>query len=858
MNATSPLQADRDEIDRFVRALFPHADEGSFVALRAFYDDAQQVFEIRSHQLTGDLGALTDAACAQATRAARAPRPVVFAPPIATFNSATSAAEKDLANGLALSVECDRNPSAARARLEALLGPATIVVASGGEWVDAETGEVEPKLHLHWRLDEPTRDAASHADLKAARSLAMELVGADPTSKPAVHPMRWPGSWHRKGSARLARILAETKAEIDLKDALDRLREAQGAARADHEPGPGKAEDKRADEKSGESRETNELIAAILTGADYHAPIAALAMRYLKGGMADPQVVLTLRGIMEGVPQAVRDTKDDVIHINRWQARYEDIPRAVSTARAKIGEERSGWPEPIDFLGDAEMTGPPTLRPEHLPEALAGFVFDTAARMGVDPAAVALCATVACAAVVSDGWQIQPKVHDDTWTESARLWGAIVGDPSILKTPVLKACTAPLDKLDAAARQRHGEAMHHYRAEVARAKAAKDPMAEAMPQPRLERYLVEGTTVDALTEVLRDDDEGRQRAPAGKVLVRQDELSEWLASFDAYKGGSGRGSADRGAYLRLFNGGRYVLDRVGRGTFAIPNWSACVLGGIQPEPIQRIARDGVDDGLLQRFLYCVPGGQTAGEDRAPDAEALRRYAALFPALAGLHGAAPGAEPRRVRFAPEAHRHREAINGLAAALAAQPTASKRLQSALGKWPGIFARLALTFHLVGLADAAAQEGVTPDPVIVTVDTASCAAAYMRDVLLPHLLRADELLFLTQQASHARWIAGFILSSASVRDAGRVALRDLQRAYAPLRAPEHRRELVEVMSSLEIMGWVKAELPDNPARGISAWVVSPKLYEVFSERAAAERERRDRARADAAEAIRRARAA
>jgi hypothetical protein len=40
------------------------------------------------------------------------------------------------------------------------------------------------------------------------------------------------------------------------------------------------------------------------------------------------------------------------------------------------------------------MTGSPELKREHLPEAITPFVFDTAARMGVDPAAVALAAIV--------------------------------------------------------------------------------------------------------------------------------------------------------------------------------------------------------------------------------------------------------------------------------------------------------------------------------------------------------------------------------------------------------------------------------------------------------------------------------
>ena len=333
MNATSSLHADEALIERFVDALFVHADDGGFVSLRSLYDDKTRVFSIDAHQLTADRAALVQAAVSRATQAARQGRPVVFAPPIATFVSADGAREVDLQNGLALSVECDTHPHESRTKLEVILGPATIVVASGGEWTNPDTGEVEDKVHLHWRLTEPTRDRADHERLKQARSLAADLLGSDPSSKPSVHPMRWPGSWHRKGLPRLARIVAESTNEIDLKEAIERLDEAWKAA-----PRTAGQADARATDGtgSGESRETTELITAILTGADYHAPIAALAMRFLKGGMPDAQAVLVLRGHMEAAPAHLRDLKDGVIQLGRWQSRYDDIPRAVSTARMKM------------------------------------------------------------------------------------------------------------------------------------------------------------------------------------------------------------------------------------------------------------------------------------------------------------------------------------------------------------------------------------------------------------------------------------------------------------------------------------------------------------------------------------------
>lgn len=505
------------------------------------------------------------------------------------------------------------------------------------------------------------------------------------------------------------------------------------------------------------------------------------------------------------------------------------------------------WPAPIDFLGDAELTGSPVLRPDHLPEAIAAFVSDTAARMGVDPAAVALAAVVAAASVCNDRWRIQPKVHDTSWTEEPRLWAADIDGPSGLKSPIIRATTRPIDRLEAEARARHAEEMRKWKQEVAAMKADKTPPPYPAP-PRCDRYIAESTTIEALSEILRTDDEAKFRVPAGKVLVRQDELSEWAASLDQYKAG-GRGGADRGAFLRAYNGGRFTVDRVGRGSFAIPNWSVCILGGIQPEPIQRIARDAADDGLLQRFLFVVPAQRSEGEDRAPSQAAIKRYDDLFPALAVLGPPKRlTGEPQVVTLHAGAHQHRERVNSVIKAQASMPDTTNRLQAALGKWPGTFARLLLVFHLVNIADAHAR-GVQPQPMeVVPEETARRTAAFMLDVLLPHLLRAEAVLFSTVQTNHAQWVAGYILASKAASDTLKVTARDIQRAYRPLKAPEQRRELVNVMSSLEVMGWLRAEWPDNPAIPVTTWHVNPMLHQTFAKRATEERARRDAAKAEA----------
>ena len=155
--------------------------------------------------MNGDLRFLVEVAEDDARRAAQAPKIVVFCPPIAVFDKKDHAREEDLAAGPALSVDCDQYPQAARERLEQILGRATIVVRSGGMWTDPQTGEMQDKLHLHWRLARPA-SGDELAKLKQARKLAARIVGGDPSNDPTVHPIRWPGSWHRKGKPRLCEI----------------------------------------------------------------------------------------------------------------------------------------------------------------------------------------------------------------------------------------------------------------------------------------------------------------------------------------------------------------------------------------------------------------------------------------------------------------------------------------------------------------------------------------------------------------------------------------------------------------------------------------------------------------------------
>jgi hypothetical protein len=591
-----------------------------------------------------------------------------------------------------------------------------------------------------------------------------------------------------------------------------------------------------------------DVVAILDHGSDLTAALRTLAKRF---GLETPRA----GGIPVAPPYPVYDGPDAPADTTlSFSDVSEDLPSDEPRHANRLRQQAVDgadfvWPTPLDFLADPNSDAP-ELRHEHIPAAINDFVFDTAARMGVDPACVAIGCIVSCASVVSDDWKVQPKRFDYLWTESPRLWGVIVGDPSILKSPVISACTHPIDKLAAAARKRHAASMRDYdlaiRSYTKAEKAGKADEVEKPRHPKLERYLIESSTVEAISEVLRDDDASHQRAPAGKVLSRHDEMSEFFANLDRYQGG-GKGGGDRGAYLRLYNGGPYSVDRIGRGSFSVPNWSACFLGGMQPGPIQKIAQNAVEDGLLQRFMFVVPGPQELGMDRAPSKQAQHRYNALIPALTALHPArsSNGEDSEVVVLHTGAHQHRENVDAVARAMALLPDTSPRLQSAFGKYPGLFARTALTFHLIEIADAHANGLAGPPMQVISVETASRAASFILDIALSHLLRADALMFSTTQSGHARWIAEYILAQGLQK----ITSREVVRAYRALKAPEDKNELAAVMASLVVVGWLEPEIPPHTSKPINTWTVNPAVHEMFSPRAERERTRRAKSRADVA---------
>ena len=482
------------------------------------------------------------------------------------------------------------------------------------------------------------------------------------------------------------------------------------------------------------------------------------------------------------------------------------------------GEQPEGM-EPVDLLHNMELPDFPLYT---MPKSISDYAKDQGELMGVDPGVIALSALAVSAACLDDRVVIQPKRFDPTWTESARLWVAPIGDPSVLKSPGQAKAMAPAKKINADWMKHAARVDAEYKSKMKQwqRKADKGEGDEG-PQPEppyMRRLIYQDVTVEKLGDLLA------KHAPRGG-LVFNDELSGWLSSMDAYKGG---GNKDRSAWLEAFNGGHKHIDRVARGSLSIENWSACVLGGIQPTVIRQYANATNHDGMLQRFILYSARQAKMGVDRYPDMEAKHAYERMLRQVSEVEA---GSSP--VKLSDGAHAVKEALwRDVSNTVRLHP--NKFLAAALGKWTGIYCRLLLTVHAIKCAESDKH----PSAETVTQDTAKQVADLMWKCLLPHAL--DFYAEFDPVEDKACDVANLILAKGWERF---TVKRDLDRQ---LRASRGWKpwEFDETLGRLESFGWIFPVPGKINERGKpSAYTVNPMVHEKFASHAEKERERREK---------------
>ncbi len=444
--------------------------------------------------------------------------------------------------------------------------------------------------------------------------------------------------------------------------------------------------------------------------------------------------------------------------------------------------------------------------------------------MGADPGGIAAAALTVCAAAIPDRIKLQVKQYDEGWTESARLWVALIGSPSTKKSPILSAAAKPLIRQDRLLWREYASQMSEY------ARLSADERKSSEP-PKQRRLRIEDTTIEAAQEVLKDSPDG--------PLCLQDELSGWFGSMDKYAGNRGA-AKDRGFWLQSFNGGPYAINRIGRGPGMIDNLSICMLGGIQPDPVRKLAAESVDDGLLQRIFPIVLRPAVLGRDEpAPDIG--RRYEALVYRLIALEPPRQGGirDPANarcdvLRFDEGAHTVRRELEPKHLDLMATETVNRKLAAHFGKYDGLFARLCVVWHCIENA------GTDRLPKIVGQDTAQRVAAFLHQFLLPHAVAFHAgVLGLSDDHDRLIAVAAYILAHKLETVTG----RDVQRGDRTMRAMD-RQETQSILEKLEAFGWLE-QVP-MPRNGTAPrWTVRPSVHQMFEERGMREARRRDHAR-------------
>jgi hypothetical protein len=486
-----------------------------------------------------------------------------------------------------------------------------------------------------------------------------------------------------------------------------------------------------------------------------------------------------------------------------------------------------GWEiHPVDLWSSFD---PPELPIGLLPETIERYALVEGDNMGCDPAGLAMAALTICAAAIPDRVKLRVKEHDAYWLESARMWTALVGEPSAKKSPILRQAAAPLAKID------HGLTRDYLAEKREYDEYSADQKKDKIP-PKHPRVKIEDTTIEAAQEVLKDSPDG--------VLCLQDELSGFIGAMDKY---SGRGSsADRAFWNKAYNGGESTYHRIGRGSGLIPNLSVSLLGGIQPDAIRRVAADGVDDGLMQRMLVLVLRAAKVDQDK-PRAAIVGTYDRL---VASLHrllqpGFNEGDENRpediTLRFDQGAQVIRNQLAQRHIDLMASEIVNKKLATHVGKYDGVFARLCVVWHCIENVN----QGILPPTV--TKDTARRVAAFLHDFIFKHAVAFYVgVLGLADDHERLQNVASFILA----HKLDKISNRDVQRGDRSMRKLTDF-DTVKIFEQLESLGWVDRRLPKRPPEKLQ-WVVNPQVHIQFADRAKREADRRAAAREAMAEIV------
>lgn len=250
--------------------------------------------------------------------------------------------------------------------------------------------------------------------------------------------------------------------------------------------------------------------------------------------------------------------------------------------------------------------------------------------------------------------------------------------------------------------------------------AKKSEVAVGQPpeEPVFGRVFVDDTTVEALTPVLSDNKRG--------LALFKDELTGFIRQMDQYK----KSGNDRQFYLSVWGNQPYTVDRKGnQSPIFLSRPFVSLYGGIQPARLPELSK-GIEDGMLDRFLFACPEFEFNGwtEDEI-SGSAREAYQCLYNGLRDLKMGLDeygNPNPTQVTFSPEAKNlFIEEYDALQAEIKQVGFPSK-LQSPWAKMSGYLASLTLLICICRAVETGAEEVVIPSDVM----RAKALLSYFKD--------------------------------------------------------------------------------------------------------------------------------
>jgi hypothetical protein len=370
------------------------------------------------------------------------------------------------------------------------------------------------------------------------------------------------------------------------------------------------------------------------------------------------------------------------------------VDNASLNASDESSDDQEG--EGLNAFSAFSRRGFPT---ECLPEPARRYVETARQVIGAPRGYVALPLLVYAGAAMGN----EHRIEVGEYSERPVLYGGVIGEPGSAKSPANRVARHPLDVLQREAYEQYTKSLASFERNLSDWESLphKEQATISKPtKPMMAHYFTTNATLEAITAIVRDN---------RGLAVAPDELVAVITSMDAYRSGKG---SDRQSYLSLWDGAPLKIDRKAAEPIYVPHPVVGVVGGIQPEVLKDLAKDGRRDGFVDRFLWvadAAPPPDWTDEVIGADLKAtmtdvfrrLRASTAEHPVMVG-----PEARERWRRWFNSNQRTVIASTGL-------------IRGIYAKLPRQLLRIALIIHALAHPDAPADVPVSDETMASAVE-------------------------------------------------------------------------------------------------------------------------------------------